>query len=73
MDLIKLASALIPDSDLKDPLYYEEIFPARNVLKGAEVTRLAPSPTGFFTSATCIPRLPTKGRRTLRAAFSISG
>lgn len=47
MDLIKLASALIPDSDLKDPLYYEEIFPARNVLKGAEVTRLAPSPTGF--------------------------
>ncbi len=48
MDLIKLASALIPDSDLKDPLYYEEIFPARNVLKGAEVTRLAPSPTGFI-------------------------
>lgn len=48
MDLIKLASALIPDRDLKDPLYYEEIFPARNVLKGAEVTRLAPSPTGFI-------------------------
>ena len=48
MDLIKLASALIPDSDLKDPLYYVEIFPARNVLKGAEVTRLAPSPTGFI-------------------------
>ncbi len=48
MDLIKLANALIPDKDLKDPDEYESIYPARNLSKGAEVTRLAPSPTGFI-------------------------
>lgn len=48
MDLKKLASALIPDKDLLPPEKYEEIFPPRNTEKGAEVTRLAPSPTGFI-------------------------
>lgn len=48
MDLKKLASALIPDSDLIDPDKYEEIYPQRTLAKGAEVTRLAPSPTGFI-------------------------
>lgn len=48
MDLIKLADALIPDKDLKDPDEYESIYPARDLSKGAEVTRLAPSPTGFI-------------------------
>lgn len=48
MDLIKLASALIPDNDLLDPDKYEEIYPQRTLPKGAEVTRLAPSPTGFI-------------------------
>lgn len=48
MDLIKLAKALIPDENLKEPEEYEKIYPARNVPKGAEVTRLAPSPTGFI-------------------------
>ena len=47
MDLVKLAKALIPD-DLLDPDKYEEIYPARVLEKGAEVTRLAPSPTGFI-------------------------
>ncbi len=48
MDLYKLASALIPDDNLLAPEEYENIFPERDVPKGAEVTRLAPSPTGFI-------------------------
>ena len=48
MDLKKLAAALIPDDDLISPEKYEEIYPARLLEKGAEVTRLAPSPTGFI-------------------------
>ncbi|MDE6356493.1 MAG: glutamate--tRNA ligase [Clostridia bacterium] len=48
MDLKKLAKALIPDDDLLKPEEYEDIFPLRGVEKGAEVTRLAPSPTGFI-------------------------
>lgn len=48
MDLEKLASALIPDEDLLDPDKYEEIYPPREMPKGAQVTRLAPSPTGFI-------------------------
>lgn len=48
MDLKKLAAALIPDADLVDPEKYEEIYPERQMPKGAYVTRLAPSPTGFI-------------------------
>ncbi len=48
MDLKKLASALIPDADLLDPVEYERMYPGRTLKKGAEVTRLAPSPTGFI-------------------------
>ena len=48
MDLKKLAAALIPDEGLLPPEKYEEIFPPRKLEKGAEVTRLAPSPTGFI-------------------------
>lgn len=48
MDLKKLASRLIPDNDLLPPEEYEKIYPEREVAKGAEVTRLAPSPTGFI-------------------------
>ncbi len=47
MDLKKLAKRLIPE-DLPEPEEYEKIYPPRNVEKGAEVTRLAPSPTGFI-------------------------
>ena len=48
MDLNKLADALIPDGDVKPLDYYETKYPARDLPKGAEVTRLAPSPTGFM-------------------------
>lgn len=48
MDLKKLAKTLIPDEGLLSPEEYEKIFPQREVAKGAEVTRLAPSPTGFI-------------------------
>ena len=47
MDLKKLAKRLIPE-ELLDPEEYESIYPLREVPKGAEVTRLAPSPTGFI-------------------------
>ncbi len=48
MDLNKLADALIPDENVKPLSYYEERYPERSLEKGAEVTRLAPSPTGFM-------------------------
>ena len=48
MDLNKLADALIPDENVKPLDYYESKYPARNLPEGAQVTRLAPSPTGFM-------------------------
>lgn len=48
MDLQKLAQTLIPDKDLLPLEDYEKMYPARETAKGAEVTRLAPSPTGFI-------------------------
>ena len=48
MDLNKLADALIPDTDLLPLGRYEELYPPRDLPRGAEVTRLAPSPTGFI-------------------------
>lgn len=48
MDLNKLAEALIPDENVKPLEYYEAQYPFRELQKGAEVTRLAPSPTGFM-------------------------
>lgn len=48
MDLVKLADALIPDENVKPLEYYEAQYPERNLEKGAQVTRLAPSPTGFM-------------------------
>ena len=48
MDLNKLADALITDKDVKPLDYYEQCYPLRNLEKGAQVTRLAPSPTGFM-------------------------
>jgi glutamyl-tRNA synthetase len=48
MDLNKLADALIPDANVKPLEYYEELYPVRDLPKGAQVTRLAPSPTGFM-------------------------
>ena len=48
MDLKKLAAALSPDENVKPLDYYEEKYPLRNLPEGAQVTRLAPSPTGFM-------------------------
>ena len=48
MDLKKLADVLIPDKDLLPLDEYEKMYPERELKKGAEVTRLAPSPTGFI-------------------------
>lgn len=48
MDLKKLASKLIPDENLLPLEEYEKLYPERELKKGAEVTRLAPSPTGFI-------------------------
>ncbi len=48
MNLKKLASALIPDEGLLSIDKYEHIYPPRDIAPKAEVTRLAPSPTGFI-------------------------
>jgi glutamyl-tRNA synthetase len=45
-DLNKLADLLFPSID-KNPEYYYEKYPKRNLKEGAKVTRFAPSPTGF--------------------------
>ena len=42
----KIADALYPN--VKDISYWEEKFPRRNLEEGREVTRYAPSPTGFM-------------------------
>ena len=47
MDYEKLAELLFPNID-KTPEDYERIFPPRDLPEGAQVTRLAPSPTGFI-------------------------
>jgi len=47
MDYMKLAEMLFPHID-KDPQYYEDLYPPRNLPAGAKVTRLGPSPTGFI-------------------------
>ncbi len=48
MDLNKLANALVPDENVKALEEYEKAYPERTLEKGAQVTRLAPSPTGFM-------------------------
>lgn len=46
-DYDKLAELLLPDIH-KTPEDWERQYPERNLPKGAQVTRLAPSPTGFI-------------------------
>ncbi len=48
MDLKKLAARLIPDENLPSLEECEKAYPPRVLKEGAEVTRLAPSPTGFI-------------------------
>ena len=47
MDNKKLADVLFPEV-VNTPEYYEEKFPYRKLPNKAEVTRMAPSPTGFI-------------------------
>ena len=47
MDNQKLADLLFPEV-VNTPEYYEEKFPYRKIPNKAEVTRMAPSPTGFI-------------------------
>lgn len=47
MDNQKLADLLFPEV-VNTPEYYEEKFPYRKLPNKAEVTRMAPSPTGFI-------------------------
>lgn len=44
----ELAELLFGGEDLKSPQEYEEMYPYRKLGKKDEVTRLAPSPTGFI-------------------------
>lgn len=46
MDYKKLADLLYPNA--QDPEVWENKFPPRNLKEGAEVTRFAPSPTGYL-------------------------
>ncbi|EQB85920.1 hypothetical protein M918_16835 [Clostridium sp. BL8] len=46
MSFEKLAKLIYPNMD-KNPKYYFEKYPKRNLPEGAKVTRYAPSPTGF--------------------------
>ena len=46
MDYKELANLIFPDA--KDYTYYEEKYPERDLPEGAEVVRVAPSPTGFI-------------------------
>lgn len=43
----KMAELLLPDID-KEPSYYEERYPRRQLAEGVRVTRVAPSPTGYL-------------------------
>lgn len=47
MDYKKLADLLYPNID-KDINYYRNLYKKRDLPKGAEVTRFAPSPTGYM-------------------------
>ena len=46
-DSIKMAELLLGHID-KEPQYYEDLYPARNLPEGARVVRIAPSPTGYL-------------------------
>ena len=58
MDYKDLANLIFPNA--KDISYYEEKYPERNLLEGAIVTRVAPSPTGYTHIGTLYQGLVAK-------------
>ena len=46
MDRKELADLIFPEA--KEVSYYEEKYPERDLPEGAQVVRVAPSPTGFI-------------------------
>lgn len=46
-DFERMADLLLPNID-KEPAFYEDKFPSRNLGEGVRVTRVAPSPTGYL-------------------------
>ena len=55
-DNILLADLLLPHID-KEPEYYENLYPNRNLPEGARVVRVAPSPTGYLHLGTLFAAL----------------
>lgn len=55
-DNILLADLLLPNID-KEPEYYENLYPTRNLPEGARVVRVAPSPTGYLHLGTLFAAL----------------
>lgn len=51
-----MAQLLLPDID-KEPSYYENFYPLRDLKEGARVTRVAPSPTGYLHLGTLFTAL----------------
>ncbi|MBR5472391.1 MAG: glutamate--tRNA ligase, partial [Clostridia bacterium] len=48
MDNCELLAELLLPNIQKNPDYYENLYPERNLPEGARVTRVAPSPTGYL-------------------------
>lgn len=70
MDNQKLAELLFPEV-VNTPEYYEEKFPYRKLPNKAEVTRMAPSPTGFIHLGNLTVRLQMRELPTEMAVCSI--
>ena len=51
-----MAELLLPHIT-KEPQFYEDMYPARNLPEGARVTRVAPSPTGYLHLGTLFAAL----------------
>ena len=69
-DYKELAELLFKGEDLKTPEEYEALYPYRKLGNKAEVTRLAPSPTGYIHLGTYTVHLQTKELPIQRMVYS---